>query len=150
MSRKQSINHRATPPDPILNSTVVERFIRYLRGSFWTPLASRYAQEGLVVDRDTANIAVKRWLREIANARVHATTGEVPAERLDREREDLQPVPAIYPGRIVRLPEVEAALRRDGFQAKPMSAADFTAFVNAENKRWLPLIERAGLAGKGG
>jgi transposase len=57
----------------------VERFIRYLRGSFWTPLASRYAQDGLVVDKETANIAVKRWLREVANARVHATTGEIAA-----------------------------------------------------------------------
>src|SRR6266478_5065476 len=53
----------------------VERFIRYLRHSFYVPLASRLAQEGLVVDRETANLAVTRWLREVANARVHGTTG---------------------------------------------------------------------------
>jgi transposase len=40
-----------------------ERFIRYLRQSFYVPLASRLAQEGLIVDRETANPAVKRWLR---------------------------------------------------------------------------------------
>src|SRR5579884_2242690 len=57
----------------------VERFIRYLRHSFYVPLASRLAQEGLVVDRETANLAVGRWLREVANARMHGTTGEVPA-----------------------------------------------------------------------
>lgn len=83
----------------------VERFIRYLRGSFWVPLASRFAQDGVVVDRDVANVAVKRWLREVANARVHATTGEVPAMRLEEERGVLQPVPAPYAGRIMRRPE---------------------------------------------
>ena len=58
----------------------VERFIRYLRESFWVPLSSRLAQEGLIVDRETANLAVKRWLSEVANARVHGTTGALPAE----------------------------------------------------------------------
>jgi hypothetical protein len=48
----------------------VERFIRYLRHSFYVPLASRLAQESLIVDRETANLTVKRWLREVANARV--------------------------------------------------------------------------------
>jgi tripartite-type tricarboxylate transporter receptor subunit TctC len=51
--------------------------------------------------------------------------------------------------RIVALPEVQARLRRDGFIAQPMSPADFTTFVGDENKRWKPLIEAAGLAGKG-
>lgn len=80
----------------------VERFIRYLRHSFYVPLASRLAQEGLIVDRETANLAAKRWLREVANARVHGTTGEVPAERLAIERTQLQPVPTLYGGRSVR------------------------------------------------
>jgi len=80
----------------------VERFIRYLRESFWVPLSSRLAQEGLIVDRETANLAVKRWLREVANARIHGTTSAVPAERLISERLQLQPVPALYGGRSVR------------------------------------------------
>ena len=80
----------------------VERFIRYLRHSFYVPLASRLAQEGLIVDRETANLAVGRWLREVANLRVHGTTGEVPAERLAIERTQLQPVPTLYAGRSVR------------------------------------------------
>lgn len=80
----------------------VERFIRYLRHSFYVPLASRLAQEGLIVDRESANVAAKRWLREVANARVHGTTGEVPAERLAIERMQLQPIPAPYGGRSVR------------------------------------------------
>jgi len=80
----------------------VERFIRYLRHSFYVPLASRLAQEGLIVDRETANLAVGRWLREVANVRVHGTTGEIPAERLTTERTQLQPVPTPYGGRSVR------------------------------------------------
>jgi transposase len=80
----------------------VERFIRYLRHSFYVPLASRLAQEGLIVDRETANLAVGRWLREVANVRVHGTTGEIPAERLAIERVQLQPVPTPYGGRSVR------------------------------------------------
>jgi len=74
----------------------VERFIRYLRGSFYVPLASQLSPEGLRVDRDTANARVSTWLREVANARVHATTGEVPAVRLAEEREHLQPLPPPY------------------------------------------------------
>lgn len=52
--------------------------------------------------------------------------------------------------RIVALPDVQARLRRDGFIAQPMTPAQFTKFVDDENKRWKPLIEAAGLAGKGG
>ena len=66
------------------------------------PLASRLAQEGLIVDRESANLTVGRWLREVANVRMHGTTGEIPAERLAIERAQLQPVPTPYGGRTVR------------------------------------------------
>lgn len=78
----------------------VERFIRYLRASFYVPLASQLSPEGLKVDRDTANARVGTWLREVANVRVHATTGEVPLVRLEHERERLQPMPAPWRGAI--------------------------------------------------
>ena len=78
----------------------VERFIGYLRASFYVPLASQLSPEGLRVDRDTANARVSTWLREVANARVHATTGEVPLVRLELERERLQQIPAPWPGLI--------------------------------------------------
>jgi tripartite-type tricarboxylate transporter receptor subunit TctC len=52
--------------------------------------------------------------------------------------------------RIVMMPAVESRLRRDGFQANPMSPVAFTTYVESENKRWKALVERAGLAGKGG
>ena len=62
------------------------------------PLASQLSPEGLKVDRDTANARVGTWLREVANARVHATTGEIPWVRLEQERERLQLIPASWPG----------------------------------------------------
>jgi len=78
----------------------VERFIGYLRASFCVPLASQLSPEGLKVDRDTANVRVGTWLREVANARVHATTGEVPLVRLGLERERLQRMATPWPGAI--------------------------------------------------
>ena len=51
---------------------------------------------------------------------------------------------------VVALPEVQARLRRDGFIAQTMSIANFTRFVGDEAARWKPLVEKAGLAGKGG
>lgn len=47
-------------------------------------------------------------------------------------------------------PEVQARMRRDGLLTQAMTPAEFTKFVAAESARWTPLVERAGLAGKGG
>jgi transposase len=80
----------------------VERFIGYLKRSFWIPFVATMRQAGLEADKDAANAAVARWLREVANARVHATINEVPAERLLTERSALQALPAPYGGRSPR------------------------------------------------
>jgi transposase len=71
----------------------VERFIRYLRYSFYVPLATRLKQAGLRVDVDTANLEVRRWLREVANVRVHQGLHAVPAERWRVEMPALLPAP---------------------------------------------------------
>ena len=71
----------------------VERSIGYIRRSFFVPLVSRYQQLGLTLDLDTLNLEFARWLAMTANARVHGTTEEVPAERLDKERNALQTLP---------------------------------------------------------
>ncbi len=94
----------------------VERFIRYLRASFYVPLASQFSPEGLKVDRDTANARVGTWLREVANARVHATTGEVPLVRLEQERERLQPITTPWPGAIQSTPSKRPAPLPRGYQ----------------------------------
>ena len=78
----------------------VERLVRYVRGSFLLPLASRLAPDGVLIDAPRANYEVRRWLDEVANVRIHATTGEAPQERLALERADLLPVPPPWRGAI--------------------------------------------------
>jgi len=80
----------------------VERFIGYLKRSFWVPFAASMRQAGLKPDKHAANAAVRRWLREVANARFHGTTNEVPAERLTIETAKLQALAAPYGGRSLR------------------------------------------------
>ena len=74
----------------------VERMNGYLRRSFYVPLVARLRQAGLVLDTDTANAEVRRWLREVADTRVHGTTGLKPGEQLQRERAVLLPLTAPY------------------------------------------------------
>lgn len=78
----------------------VERFNRYLRESFYNPLASRLKGAGLQVDIATANREVARWLAEVANIRQHATLEERPLDRWQQERHALQTLP----GRITTAP----------------------------------------------
>ncbi|RWA52272.1 transposase [Cupriavidus sp. UYMSc13B] len=80
----------------------VERMNGYLRHSFWVPLSSQLKQISMVADSELCNQQVSRWLRDVANARVHGTTRRVPAEVLKEERVHLLPVPASYVGRSVR------------------------------------------------
>lgn len=73
----------------------VERFNGYLKGSFLVPLAASLKQGGLTLDVNAANAHIGRWLSEIANTRIHATTGERPDRRLALERTALLPLPAV-------------------------------------------------------
>ena len=73
----------------------VERFNSYLKGSFIVPLAATIEATGLRLEADVANAHVRRWLDEVANARVHATTHAVPAIRLIEERAVMLPAPAL-------------------------------------------------------
>lgn len=70
----------------------VERFIRYVRDSFYVPLASRLKMHGVEIDPMTAQIEAQRWLREVANVRIHATTNARPIDRWDQERAALTPL----------------------------------------------------------
>jgi transposase len=88
----------------------VERFHRYLRGNFYVPLVSALKQVGLTLDVDTANAEVGKWLRDVANQRVHPVTNLTPIALLEsRERLALRPLPgfahpqtgAAEPGRAV-------------------------------------------------
>jgi len=70
----------------------VERFNGYLKGSFLVPLAATLKSSGLKLDAIAANVHIGRWLSEIANARVHATTKERPDRRLALEQAALLPL----------------------------------------------------------
>lgn len=74
----------------------VERFNGYLKGSFCVPLAATLRQAGLRLDIEAANAHVGRWLTEVANNRIHATTGERPDRRMVAERSALLALPNLY------------------------------------------------------
>ncbi|GAB2883100.1 IS21 family transposase [Pseudoduganella ginsengisoli] len=76
----------------------VERFHRYLRGNFYVPLDSRMKASGLIVDVATANAEVGKWLRDVANRRVHPLTGHAPKTLFEHtEKALLQPLPDYVP-----------------------------------------------------
>lgn len=76
----------------------VERFHRYLRGNFYVPLDSRMKACGLLVDAPTANAEVGKWLRDVANRRVHPHTGQAPNTLFENvEKALLQPLPRYVP-----------------------------------------------------
>jgi len=74
----------------------VERMNGYLRRSFYVPLVAKLTAMGLELDQTTANTEVWRWLREVAEQRVHGTTKCVPALQLDKERPSLMALPMPY------------------------------------------------------
>lgn len=73
----------------------VERFNSYLKGSFVLPLASSLEASGLWLDVEVANRHVRRWLDEVANVRIHGTTGVAPMTLLPDERAVMLPAPAL-------------------------------------------------------
>jgi transposase len=73
----------------------VERVIGYIRGSFFVPLMAELKANGVVPTIDLVNTRFAAWRAEVANARVHATTRAVPAERLVLEQQHLQRLPEL-------------------------------------------------------
>jgi hypothetical protein len=65
----------------------VESAIKYLRQNFW-PLRS-------FGDLTDVQLQVQRWLKEVANVRMHHTTGQQPVDRFEKVR--LNPLPELLP-----------------------------------------------------
>jgi transposase len=99
----------------------VERFIGYLKRSFWIPFVASCRQAGVKPDKEAANAAVRIWLREVANARVHATTGEVPLDRLVIERGRLQELQKPYRGKTARSLAIDTKPRNVAGYQHPLS-----------------------------
>lgn len=72
----------------------VERFNRYLKESFVTPLAASLHTTGLSLTAELANAHIGPWLADVAHQRIHGTTGVKPALRLDEERQVFLPLPS--------------------------------------------------------
>jgi len=94
MAKDYGFKLKACRPYRAQTKGKVERFNGYLKGSFITPLAASLKQAGLVLDVDTANAHIGPWLHDIANQRIHGTTGEKPAVLLAKERLSLQALPS--------------------------------------------------------
>ena len=73
----------------------VERFIGYLKRSFWVPFVASLRQAGLIPDKDAANGAVARWLRRVAERARARDDNAVPAERLVIRQAALQHFPRL-------------------------------------------------------
>ena len=78
----------------------VERFIRYIRESFFIPLKAQYKAKGAHLDQATLNAEIRHWLHEVAHERVHKTLGQSPKACFQEESGALQPCPRPYGGRI--------------------------------------------------
>jgi transposase len=102
----------------------VERFIGFLRYSFYVPLAARLKAAGLAVDVDTVNLEVKRWLHTVANARHHRTTDAIPQIRWQAERTELLPLAPAYPAKVSAAQERLQAWRTVPPLQHPLSVYD--------------------------
>lgn len=84
---------RACRPYRARTKGKVERFNHYLKNSFVYPLMASMDQVGLHFDADVANAHIGSWLTDVADLRIHGTTGERPGDRLASERLALQSLP---------------------------------------------------------
>lgn len=104
MSERFGFTPRLCRPYRAKTKGKVERFNGYLKGSFCVPLAASLKQAGLRLDVQAANAHIGRWLTEVANSRVHGTTGERPDRRLALERAALLPLPVRQPAALPATP----------------------------------------------
>jgi transposase len=86
LAREYGFQLRVCKPYRARTKGKVERFNHYLKRSFLIPLNATLRAAGLKLDVDTANREVMRWLNEVANTRLHATTGEQPCVRLPADQ----------------------------------------------------------------
>ena len=108
LAKRYGFTPRLCQPYRARTKGKVERFNHYLRNSFYNPLVGLLKQSDLALDVETANAEVLKWLRDIANVRRHATTGEVPAQQLQVERAALQPLPVHVLKSKVSTPAIKA------------------------------------------
>ena len=102
LSRDYGFRLRLCRPYRARTKGKVERVIRYVRESFFVPLLAELKSAGVEPTLELVNARFDTWSREVANARVHATTGAVPAVRLIEDQRSLQALPTLAPAPSVR------------------------------------------------
>jgi transposase len=102
---RAGINPQLCQPYRAQTKGRVESGIKYVRGNFWP--GARF------VDDADLNRQALVWCDEIANARIHGTTRERPADRLIIERSHLQP--AAPADRVLPFLRETRKVGRDGF-----------------------------------
>ena len=122
LSKQYGFKLRVCRPYRAQTKGNVERFNGYLKSSFITPLAATLKQAGLLLDCDMANGAIGQWLDEVAQQRIHGTTGEKPQVLLDKERPALQPLP-VLPRESPATTPTRVAIPTDSIQ-HPLSTYD--------------------------
>lgn len=108
LAKRYGFTPRLCQPYRAQTKGKVERFNHYLRYSFYYPLAGKLKQSGLPLDVETANVEVLKWLRDVANVRVHGTLKEQPIALLKQEQSALQPLPQYHPPQ-ASTPEVKVS-----------------------------------------
>lgn len=93
LSRDLGFSVRLCRPYRAKTKGKVERFNRYLRESFYNPLVTRL-QADVALDVATANVEVRKWLRDVANVRTHRGTAARPLDRLAAEQQAMLPYEA--------------------------------------------------------
>ncbi len=85
LARHYGFQPRACRPYRPKTKGKVERPFRYVRQDFFLARSFR--------DLDDLNVQLRRWLDEVANARLHATTKRIVAEAFADEKPTLLPLP---------------------------------------------------------
>lgn len=75
----------------------VERSVDYAARSFFYPYVTRCELEGRTPELEELNAAARQWCAEVANVRIHGTTGEVPNARLAADQAAMTPYAAPLP-----------------------------------------------------
>ena len=114
LSQQYGFKIRLCAPYRARTKGKVERMNGYLRYSFYVPLGAQLKAVGARPDCLSANAAIGPWLEDVANARVHGTTGEVPTVRLAIERGHLIKLPRDHRLTAATVQEGNARGRLDG------------------------------------
>jgi transposase len=80
----------------------VERMVRYVRDSFFSPLMSRLRAQGQTPTMALLNAELHTWLSHVANVRIHRQLGVRPMDRLPEELAALRPLPASSTAKTLR------------------------------------------------